>query len=304
MLAIDDLAQLQNMDRTGRFGRAADLSGRVTASARTARGVETRLPSAQSVPGGPVWLWMDGIWAGIGKAVAALPLHPTQAVPRPLFWAGDLPETARPDLPGFHLDLRGQLPPDLHPAQAFLALLLLLDSQGIRPFPPKERRASWSIHPWLPTEPMETNAAKGLAQRCITRVPLFWAGPEMAGVAQVWQRRYQEYAEAAAFWATAGEMAESQIMARFPRFWNQAGFAVHLLPAQVSAAYRGLTDGMKVLFAHRSMQLASVTAQPTDPVQAVWYLLEFGEWVALYAAALNEVDPADQVPRQFLDGLG
>ena len=34
------------------------------------------------------------------------------------------------------------------------------------------------------------------------------------------------------------------------------------------------------------------------------YWLEMGEWVALYAAALNNVDPAAQVPLEILFGAG
>jgi hypothetical protein len=40
----------------------------------------------------------------------------------------------------------------------------------------------------------------------------------------------------------------------------------------------------------------------SSPILTGLHLLELGEWLALYAAALYNVDPADRVPLQILFG--
>lgn len=301
---LDSLAQdpgrLAALDRTGLFRRAADQSGRWSAAQESAQAALTggdlrQIVSARQADG-PIWLHWTGELAGVGRMVAGLTGHP-------LHWAGDLPEASRRHLSGPGLAVADLIPPTLHPAQAFLALLMILDELGAHPLPPQEISPAWSGEAWQITVPISDNPAKTLAQQLFVGVPLFWAEPSLAGVDQVWQRRYQIYGEAAAFRVGADELIGSQIMARFPRFWPRAGVIVHLRPATLAPESAHLIAGVEAICKRRQMPFRAVIPPDLSPLQSLWYLLELGEWVALYTAALNDVDPADQVPRQFLEGL-
>ncbi len=327
MLDLDSLAQdpdqLASIDRTGLFDRAAKTAQRMAAAHDLLSAANIPTPNftatnispspSFSMADGPIWLNLMPELAGIGRAVVALcaeesteasetrPLaRPFQ---RPLLWAGDQPTSSRPHLVGGHLDLREHFSPTMHPAQIFLGILLVLDELGIRPFSPADRSPAWSTADWQIEIPIEQNLAKRLAQQLFVGMPLFWADALLAGVAEMWQRRYQGYAEAAAFHVDDEALANSQIMARFPRFWTQAAILVHLRPAVMAPDRQTLATGVETICQRRRMGFRGVVAPPLSPVQRIWYFLELGEWVALYAAALNEVDPADQVPRHFLAGL-
>lgn len=150
-----------------------------------------------------------------------------------------------------------------------------------------------------PEVPSVHNPAKQLALRLSERLPTFWALSPFEEVAQEWRRRYVTYAEAQAQWLPAEDMRQVDVMVRFPRYWLQATAYVRL--GQVDAPAPGWLAGLAQIGRRRRTLLLDVLAGAhLDEAAACLHLLEFGEWVALYAACLAGVDPADQVARTFL----
>ncbi|HXF64603.1 MAG TPA: SIS domain-containing protein [Caldilineaceae bacterium] len=199
-----------------------------------------------------------------------------------------------------------------HPALALRVLLGVLAAAdgAAAATPPLAQAALAGLHRCRPETPVAENPAKQLALRFYERVPLVWGEGIAAAVAQDWAMRYCWYAEAAALAVEPAEVSRLLVMARLPRFWpNTALFTQLPAPAQTTdtqttnaaALHAELADATLRLLARRRFATLAVTAPPgLSPLDHLLYLLELGEWVALYAAALYGVDPAQRVPLQLL----
>ncbi|MBW7886124.1 MAG: hypothetical protein H3C34_26545, partial [Caldilineaceae bacterium] len=156
-----------------------------------------------------------------------------------------------------------------------------------------DRRWLESCHPSIPAA---ANPAKQIALHLYAHVSLVWADTEaFAGVAADWQSRLLLYAETAAIFATVDEMRGLWSMARFPNFWANGVRGVELTTGTAAAS-----DRLHMLLQRRRIKTMRIAAPGASPAALCAHLLALGEWVALYAARLYQVDPADRVPLAYL----
>ncbi len=321
MIDMDDLAQLGLYDRRGLQDRAAQVEAR-TANALAAAAT---FPLPPQPSHGVILLDLPGSLAGVARLVEAfsqewatppvlrwqpaltqLPLPQVILTTRPQALAPSLPDGAR------LVDLSTEIREGSHPAAVFLFLLGLLGRWG-GPVDPQALLAGVDsqlpgMAAWLPGTPQAENPAKQLALAIHERTPLFWAWEPQVGVAQDWAQRLILYAEASAAWASGQDLTSLQVMARFPRYWHHITTFVQLAaPALTEGASGELgrrTDAFHLLLEKRQAERVEVPSLGEVPgVVAAWWLLELGEWVALYSASLYGVDPADRVPLAFLEAM-
>ncbi len=106
------------------------------------------------------------------------------------------------------------------------------------------------------------------------------------------------YAERQAWSAGADEVAMLHIMARLPRYLPNTTTWVQVESAD---KHEPLVTSLGQIALRRRLPLQTVELPAgLMPLEATIYLLEFGEWLALYAAQLNNVDPDERVPHQIL----
>jgi hypothetical protein len=310
MLDIDDPSQLALSDRQGWLARAARIEERWSEAINLGRQAAHALPSLDSAP--VIWLALPTTLAGIGGAVQSACAHLPGS--RILLWQ---PTMAALPLEGVWLDpygtiadqpRRGSIPapsPQSHPSTIFLFLLAVLDSWLGHQLAeeatalPTDRLAHLASA--VASVPLAENPAKQIAYRLHERLPLFWAEEALTGVAYDWWQRYTLYAEAKAEWSSADAIRQVTAAVRFPRYWPQAGTFVRL--AQRAAEGPSWLATMDRLFQRRKLQGMTVSAEIASLPTTLLYLLELGEWVALYAAALLGVDPTERVALDFLDAL-
>jgi hypothetical protein len=196
------------------------------------------------------------------------------------------------------LDLRDSLQFDNHPAYTFAYLVTTATwlAGSLIAMPVLD-------HSWLdslrPSTPLSQNPAKRLAQRFYAHAPLLWAVEEwQLAIAHDWRLRILRYAENAAMVASFADMQHGWSMARFPNFWPNALCVARI--GEASPADPPNTHTLQKILQRRRFDAAEIALVGADRLAQALHLLYLGEWVALYLAALNDVDPADCVPLHLL----
>ncbi|WP_298984275.1 SIS domain-containing protein [Caldilinea sp.] len=196
------------------------------------------------------------------------------------------------------LDLRGLLHFDEHPAYTFTFLWALARAALGQASAPPALDLAW-LQSLTPTTPFAANPAKQLAQRCYARVPLLWAEESwQSEIAHDWRLRILRYAESAAIVADFSEMQHGWSMARFPNFWINALCVVKI--GAIASDNEAQANMLQSILQKRRFNAIQVDAPGGDPVTRAVHLLYFGEWAALYLAALYGVEPEARVPLQLL----
>ncbi len=307
MLDLDDLSQIALADREKRLRRAAHWRARWGQALERGDRLAGQIPSPD-----PLAVRVPRELFGVAKAVQrvvaqrwAIPLEvhggDVGGLP-PLLGMADTPPTSQaPAVP----DLGAHLHSTEHPADAFLLLVRLLEGWQGRELAPELARAETELAERLetlaPDRETAGNLAKALARQLNERLPVFWALEPLAPVAYDWWLRYLHYAELKAQWATDEQVRYAEVMARFPRYWPHTAVYVRLAHGPENPP--GWLEGLETVFRRRRIPARTVAAPAgLSEAQAMLYLLELGEWVALYAACLNAVDPAARVPLDFLAG--
>lgn len=144
------------------------------------------------------------------------------------------------------------------------------------------------------------NPAKQIALELHERIPIFCADALDTGIAMDWAMRLHWLAETAAWQVDGPTVARSTVLARLPRYWPNAACFV-AFSADDATDDRALITASLDLLRRRRFAVHSITV-PTglDALQRAIFLLELGEWVALYAALLNNSEPGARVPHTIL----
>ncbi len=339
MIELDDLSQLYALDRDHLLVRAGQVSERwpLAQAAFTAFSAQHdlaqfRISNQDTVTTLSIVLILPPELVGIGRAVrslchqsAGLPLrlnlvlwdpdlHPGH-ISAPALWLSAVPPATLHQFSELNtfaplLDLSPFISADQHPAQVFLFLLALLDQWSPEPALATAATASLDqlsalMATWTPGIPTAQNQAKQLAIQLHERLPFFWGAGPLAAIAEDWRLRRLWYAEAMAWAAPTDELVRIQVMARLPRYWFNIVTFVHLTSRLPNYSLISAEAKLDRLFTIRRLSSLRVTTPDELTLAgALWYYLELGEWLALYAAALYNVEPAERVPLQFLqDGI-
>lgn len=330
MIDLDDLQQLHQLDRNQLFARAAQLDQRwptvqaaLTSLADTyapaklapldaARTLLLALPTelhgigmalARLTPpalSGGLWLWDQH--QHVPNIQTPTILLSALSAASPINF--NVPEVKPANHATTFVDLAPFISADHHPAHIFLLLLALIERllPSNQPLLPPQPQPSPALMTCTPAVPVAQNPAKQAALQLYERLPFFWGVDALAGVAADWRLRMLWYAETMAWSASLAEVTRLHVMARLPRYWFNIVTFVHLTAPTTPALSPALADQLARLLTIRRLQTLALAAPASlSLVEAVWYLLEFGEWLALYTAALYNVDPMDRVPLQFLD---
>jgi hypothetical protein len=191
---------------------------------------------------------------------------------------------------------------DDHPAYVFAYLCALAAHSAHTPLDTLADslalNEAW-LHSLLPATPHLQNPAKQLALRLFSHTPLLWAeSPWLVNIAQDWRLRILRYAESAALVADLSDMLQGWSMARFPTFWPNTICIARL--ASAAPAYDARIFALQSILRKRRFDSIEIAPPAGSAPAMALHLLYWGEWVALYLAALYGVDPADRVPLQLL----
>lgn len=301
MSDLDQLHALFQEDTQSRLARAAQIDQRLASAASIVESYRDHPALHALTPDLPIGLILPPELQGVGELAALL--APRAAVP-----IGQTPVTlgveprANLYIGDQAIDLGAHVSVNAHPTQALLVLIgLITVTRGEVPsFPVPESTVMDALARCVPAIPTNENPAKQIALRVHERIPCFWGAGIEAAAARDWAIRRLWLSESMALATDQDELSRLWVMARFPRFWpNAAAFVRLVTPGSTGE----LAQQISYLLSRRRFSTLDVQPpQTVSPLIRAIYWLELGEWNALYAAALNNVDPAAQVPRDLLFG--
>jgi hypothetical protein len=308
MIDLNDGQQLALSDRSKRQVRATDPASQWQAGIAAGQQDGSTLPSAAGID--LLWLALPPSLCGLGMTTATIF---AKEMPKFHLWDPNLAtlnrralvidpyRTLSPvDVGNLPLISPSAAPPeDAHPVAVWGYLMALYYTFTGHPDEIEQLSTVAGAHTddCVPSVSVTDNRAKQLTHRLYDRIPIFWGEGAHAGVALDWRHRYVRYTEARAEWTQLDVIRHVDVMARFPRYWPQAGIYVQLThPAPVSESIVLLRQ----LWQARRIQQETFTSTSSLLLPSIYELLCMGEWVALYAAAMLGVDPMDRVALDFL----
>lgn len=150
------------------------------------------------------------------------------------------------------------------------------------------------------------NPAQRLAQVFCGRVPLVYGSGPTAPVAFRWKTQVNENAEQPAFWAELPELCHNEIVGwgLAGRFLPQ-GTVVFLRTSADHPRVRLRVEILKGMLSQRNLPWFEVSGEGEDQLSQALSLLYLGDWVSVYLALLNGVDPTPvDVIRELKHRLG
>ncbi len=209
---------------------------------------------------------------------------------------GELQERASAD--GYpHLQVPGGQPPRTALGYLFVPLMRLCERWGFLPdlsqaYAQTQRRLVQTRDQLTPSIPSEQNPAKQLAQALHGRIPLIYGscGPR-ATVALRWKGQFNENAKQHAFAYTFPELNHNEILGWVLAHKQALNWSVVVLSdPDDSLKIRTRIEVTRRLVGEH-VPWHEISAQGESLLERLMYLTYFGDFVSLYLAYLNEVDP-------------
>jgi len=205
--------------------------------------------------------------------------------------------------------LPGGFPPRAALGYSFTTLYLALAKFGFTGDPTLTLRKlseflSDGNEKFQPAVSFEKNEAKRLAAKIHGRIPVVYgAVGAMAVAALRWKGQICENAENLAFAGEAPEFNHNEIVGwGLPEGSADKLFAVVL---QSPADHPRITRRFEIarsLLEKKSIPVETVTATGDDPLQHLFSLVQYGDWVSFYLAILNGVDPTPIAAIDYFKG--
>jgi glucose/mannose-6-phosphate isomerase len=197
----------------------------------------------------------------------------------------------------FHLQVPGGQPPRTALGYLFVPLVCLAERLGLlpdlsQPYGQMLQRLVQTRNALQMSVPYEQNPAKQLAQALYGRIPLIYgSGGAWATVAMRWKGQINENAKQHAFAYTFPELNHNEILGWVKASEQADNWSVVVLRApDESAKTRTRIEVTRQLVGNRA-NWHELTAAGVSQLERLMHLTYFGDFVSLYLAYLNAVDP-------------
>ncbi len=164
---------------------------------------------------------------------------------------------------------------------------------------------SEAVKQWLPTVPTSQNPAKQLAQELMGQSVVVYAGPKLAPAAYKWKISINENAKQVAWWNYFPELNHNEFIGWSKQPIDKPYAVVDL---RGSCEHERITKRFEVterLLSGMRPQPHVVQAQGENAFQQLVWTVAFGDFVSLYLALLNGLNPAPvDLVEKFKQELG
>ena len=162
-----------------------------------------------------------------------------------------------------------------------------------------------AVQAWLPTVPMAQNPAKALAMELAGKSVAVYGGPLMTPAAYKWKIGFNENAKNVAWWNELPEFDHNELTG-----WSshpiQKPYGIVELRSNLEHArvQRRFEVGEKLLSGRRPAPNV-VAVQGEDVLEQLLWAVAYGDFVSIYLALLNGVNPAPvELVEKFKAELG
>jgi glucose/mannose-6-phosphate isomerase len=145
---------------------------------------------------------------------------------------------------------------------------------------------------WLPTVPTKDNPAKQLAQECMGRSVVVYAGPKLFPAAYKWKISFNENAKQVAWAGQYPEFNHNEFIG-WSKQPEQKPYTVIDLRSSLEhpRVQRRFEVSEQLLSGMRPSPVVVQAEGETELEQLLWVIM-FGDFVTVYAAILNGINPA------------
>jgi len=148
-----------------------------------------------------------------------------------------------------------------------------------------------SISDWLPTVPQSKNPAKQLAMELAGKSIAVYAGPQMAPAAYKWKISFNENAKNVAWWNELPEFDHNELIGWSGQPHDKPYGIVNLLSNLEDPKILKRFKVAEKLLSGRRPMANTVEAKGNNLLQQLLWLVAFGDFVSLYLALINNVNP-------------
>jgi len=147
------------------------------------------------------------------------------------------------------------------------------------------------------TVPLDRNPAKQLAQRLHQRLPVIYSAGILAQVARRWKGQLNETSKMWCFYEELPEANHNALVGYgLPKEIAAKALVVFLRAASLHPRILLRYELTQTALEEAGVESATVDAEGKSPLAQIMSAVLFGDWVSLYLAVLNGVEPAPTPP--------
>jgi glucose/mannose-6-phosphate isomerase len=150
-----------------------------------------------------------------------------------------------------------------------------------------------AVQGWAATVPTKDNQAKQLAQEVIGRSPVIYGGPLLAAAAHKWKISFNENAKNIAWEYPFPEFNHNEFTGWTAQPVNKPYTVIYLLSSFDNDRIKKRFELSDKLLSGRWPSPEQVEAQGETPLQQLLWAVALGDFVSLYTAFLNGVNPIE-----------
>ncbi|MEO6761209.1 MAG: bifunctional phosphoglucose/phosphomannose isomerase [Candidatus Saccharimonadales bacterium] len=207
-----------------------------------------------------------------------------------------------------------RLPAGFEPRQVFMvslkALLRIFDGYGLTEDSTKTLTAllpqiNQHIDEWLPTVATKDNLAKQIALECIGRSVVIYAGPVLAPAAYKWKIAFNENAKQVAWFGQYPEFNHNEFTGWTKQPVVKPYAVIDLLSSFEHPRIQKRMAVSERMLSGKRPQPIKVTCQGETVLEQLLYAFCLGDFVTIYTAILNGVDPTPvELVNKFKQQMG
>jgi glucose/mannose-6-phosphate isomerase len=149
-----------------------------------------------------------------------------------------------------------------------------------------------SIKAWLPSISTKMNPAKQLAEECVGKSIVIYAGPKLAPAAYKWKISFNENAKQVAWWGAYPEFNHNEFIGWSKQPVDKPYTVIDLRSNLEHERVQKRFEVSQRLLSGMRPAPYKVEVQGQTVLQQLLWTLAYGDFVSLYAAILNGVNPA------------
>jgi glucose/mannose-6-phosphate isomerase len=179
------------------------------------------------------------------------------------------------------------------------ALLILLDQAGLLADPDTisqlEGAADFlqqAVQPWLPTVPTKDNPAKQIALDAIGKSVAVYGGQLLWSAAYKWKISFNENAKQVAWWGQYPEFNHNEFMGWTEQPVDKPYAVIDLRSSLEHPRVQKRFEVSERLLSGRRPAPTVVNAQGETKLEQLLWTVAFGDFVSLYTALANGLNPA------------
>ena len=145
--------------------------------------------------------------------------------------------------------------------------------------------------PWLPTVPTTTNPAKKLASELAGKSPVVYSGQLLSPVAYKWKVSFNENAKNLAWWNSLPEFDHNEFIGWTGQPIQKPYSVIDLRSTLEHERVQKRFEVTERLLSGKRPSPHIVQAEGGDLLQQLVWTMAYGDFVSIYLALLNNVDP-------------